>query len=166
MIGVAALVVLAAAAPAGGPDSAAVTAAFATAELVFLGHVVELRLGTGGDAPAGVARVKVTDCFLGAACVRGAVEVTFALGDRPPPLDVAHDYLFLLASGVKVAGAFALTVADHTFRTSADLWSPPAGGARRYVLTPGGCDRTAEYAHVTRADLVRWGRARAGEKKP
>jgi hypothetical protein len=166
MIGVAALAALAAAAPAAEPDSAAVTAAFATAELAFMGHVVELRLGPGADASAGVARVKITDCFLGAACARGAVEVTFALGDGPSPLDVANDYLFLLGRGVKVAGAFALATGDHTFRKSDDLWSPPSAGTQRYVLAAGGCGGgTTRYAHVTRAELVAWGRARAPEGK-
>jgi hypothetical protein len=164
MISLAALAAVAVAARAVEPDSAAVAAAFATAELAFMGHVLELRLGAGGDAPAGVARVKITDCFLGAACARGAVEVTFALGDGPAPLDVAHDYLFLLGKGAKVAGAFALTAADHTFHRSDDVSSPPAAAAPRYVLSAGGCGRTTDYAHVTRADLVRWGR-RAQEGK-
>jgi hypothetical protein len=153
MIGVAALALLAAA--AGGGDSAAVAAAFAGAEVAFTGHVLELRLGAGGDTPAGVARVKITDCFLGASCARGPTEVTFPLGDEPPRLDVAHDYLFLLGRVAKVEGAFTLTAGDHTFQVS----SPRA--AQGYVLSAGGCGRAREYAHVTRADLVRWGRARA-----
>jgi hypothetical protein len=144
-----------------------VQGAFADAELAFMAHVREVRLGeSGSDGTfAATAEVRITDCFLGAKCAKGNAQISFSIGEGPPQISSARDYLFVFARAVKTGSAYALAPADHAFTKlypymfyAGKKSVPPV---ERYLFVGPRCSLFDADAQATRADVVKWGRTRA-----
>jgi hypothetical protein len=149
------------------PGAIHVQQAFAGAEVAFMAHVRKVLLGERGSDGTFVAsaEVQVTDCFLGAKCSKGKAQLAFSIGEGPPPISAARDYLFVLARDAETGRAYSLGPTDQVFVKLDPLMFyegkksvPPR---ERYLFKGPRCGELYLDEQATRADLIKWGRARA-----